>query len=111
MQLTSSAAGKVGIMSYHQDRLAEAAEAFEEGKDCRGCIRVQVAGRFVRGENRRIGGEGARNGDALLLSTRELGRELIRLLLDLHQAEQFEGAVTAFCKGRRGTEIHGEHHV
>ena len=72
---------------------------------------VEVACRFVGGEDGRIGGEGAGDGDALLLSAGEFGREFVGLVFDFHQAEQFHGAVTAFTEGGCGAKIHGQHHV
>ena len=51
--------------------------------------RVEVAGRFVGQEDRRLAGEGARDGDALLLAAGELARQMFRAMRHADALERF----------------------
>ena len=84
MQLTGCPASQIRIVRDDENGLAKFGQSFKEGEDRFGCLRVEIAGRLIGGEDGWVGGEGARNRDALLLSAREFGGEFIGLLFDLH---------------------------
>jgi hypothetical protein len=69
VELPASSAGKIGVVSHHEDGLAQTSESFKERKDSSGSFGIKIAGRLICGEDGRVGGEGTGNGDALLLST------------------------------------------
>ena len=68
MQLTGRPARQIRIVRDDENGLAKFGKPFEEGEDRFRCFRVEVTSRFIGGEDGRVGGEGAGNGDALLLS-------------------------------------------
>ena len=57
-------------------------------EDLLGALRVEVAGRLVGDEERRVGDDGARDRDALLLSARELARIVLRAVGEAHDLER-----------------------
>jgi hypothetical protein len=66
-------AKRVRIVRHHHHGLAEILVQFgKDGQDVVGRCGVQVAGRLVGQDQRRVGDNGARNRHALLLSTGEL---------------------------------------
>ena len=67
--------GQLGIVRHQHDRrLARAIDLEQQLDDLAAGLAVEVAGRLVGEEERRIVGERARDGDALLLAARELRR-------------------------------------
>ena len=75
-------------MRDHDDRLAAVDQALEQVEDCIGGPRVQVAGRLVGDDDRRVVGERAGDGDALLLAAGESGGQLVGLVGHLDLLEQ-----------------------
>jgi hypothetical protein len=73
--------------------------------------RIQATRGLIRDQNLRIIGEGTRDGDALLLSTGNLGRKLIGMVLDLDQPEQFKSTFTRMFWIEVATQIHRQHDV
>src|SRR5829696_2032813 len=67
------------VVGRNKHRGADAVDPVQELHDAHACVRVEVAGRLVGDEYRRLGDEGAGDADPLLLATRELTR--IRALL------------------------------
>ena len=65
------AAREAGIVRHDEQRLALARESLEEQADVGGGLAVEVAGGLVGDEDRRIVGERARDGRALLLAARK----------------------------------------
>ena len=62
-------------MGDHDDRLVKLAiELCQQEQDFFRSFGVQVAGRFIRHQNRRVGDDGTRDCDALLLPARKLPR-------------------------------------
>jgi hypothetical protein len=96
VELPAGTAGEVGIVSYHEDSLAQSSQPLEEGKNGSGSFRVEITRRLVSGKDGWIGGEGTGNGYALLLTTGEFGGEFVCLVVNFHQAEEFKGAVATF---------------
>ena len=74
-------------MRCHDERRARAVDAVEHADDLLGVLGVEVAGRFVREQDGGLLDDGARDGDALLLTAGEFVREAARLL---GEADEFE---------------------
>src|SRR5581483_6898385 len=73
---------------HHHDRLVKAlVQPLEDLQDFRRRMAVQVSGRLVRQQYRRITHDGSGNRDALFLSTRELLRKMIDPLLESDQLQ------------------------
>ena len=66
------------IVRDHADRRAGRVELLEQIHDRLAAARIEVSGRLVREQNQRLAGDGARDGDALLLTARELARKVLR---------------------------------
>src|SRR6185503_8382697 len=60
--------GVARIVRDHADRGAAAMQFAQQLHHCFAILRVEVTGRFVREQNRRLAGDGAGHGDALLLT-------------------------------------------
>src|SRR5688500_11496964 len=105
------AVGEVAVVGDHADGLAGGDESLEELEDGFGGARVEVAGRLVGEDERRVVGEGACDGDALLLAARAGGGELVGVLHHVDALEEGGGAVAALGHGADVAEVHGEHDV
>src|SRR5215217_5874791 len=66
---------------------ADAVDPVQKLHDAHARVRVEVAGRLVGDEYRRLRDEGAGDGDALLLPAGELVRVLLRLRAQAHEVE------------------------
>ena len=77
-------------------------EALEQAEDRLGGLGVEVAGGLVGGEDRRVVGERAGDGDALLLAAGERRGQLVRLVghLDLLEQRQRVRLALARCGAR-----------
>src|SRR5439155_11450767 len=70
--------GGDGVVRDHHDRLTEVGDGLvHELEDLGTRLRVEVPGRLVGEDDLRAARERARDGDALLLSTRQLGRPVL----------------------------------
>src|SRR4051795_9814239 len=76
-----------GIVGGHEHGRAGAVDAVQELHDADAGVRVQVAGRLVGDEDLGAVHEGARDRDALLLTTGELVRQPVTLALESDQLE------------------------
>src|SRR5260370_301672 len=66
---------RAGVVRDHDDRLVKLAiEVCKQEEDFFRRFGVQVARRFIRDQNRRVGDDGTRDCDALLLPARKLPR-------------------------------------
>ena len=74
-------------MGDHQDRRAAAVDPVEELHDPDGRVGVEVAGRLVADEQRRVVDERARDRDALLLAAGELVGQRVRLVREADHRE------------------------
>ena len=63
-------------------------DVLDEFQDGPGCLRVECAGGLIAEQHFRFTGEGAGDAYALLLSTGQLARVLVRLVLEAHQLQQ-----------------------
>ncbi len=70
----------LAVVRHHQDRRAGAVDAIKELHDPHGGVGVEVSGRLVTDQERRVVDEGARNRDSLLLASGELIGEGVHLV-------------------------------
>ena len=81
--------GDVGLVrDEHDGDAALAVQPLEDAHDLDAGARVEVAGRLVGEEQRRLVDERARDGDALLLSARELVRVVVEPLAEADALER-----------------------
>src|SRR5579862_1721727 len=85
------------IMRHHDDGLAVLAiEEMQKVEDLVSSLAVEVARRFVAEKYGRIGDDGARNTDALLLAAGKFSGLVTRAILETHQRKRGAGALPAF---------------
>src|SRR5437879_2593821 len=96
-------AGGDGIVGDHHDRLAQIGDGLaHELEDLRARLRVEVAGRLVGEDDLRSACESARDGDALLLPTRKLGRPVLQAVGKANRADHtVEPLLVGFLPGER----------
>src|SRR5690348_14300790 len=80
-------------------RLQAAVKIADEREDLLARARVEVAGRFVGEQDRRVDRQRARNGDALTFAARELVGEMVHARLELNEPEQLAGAIFDLSAG------------
>ncbi len=78
-------------MGDHDDCLARLHQALEKLEDRLGGGRIQVAGRLVRQDQRRIVDQGAGDGHALLLPAGDVRWQFVSVFAQLDQVEQLQG--------------------
>ena len=79
MQRAPRAIGRSWIVGDHHDRLAViAVERLQQVEDLVASLAIEVAGRLVAKEQRRIGHDGAGDADPLLLAAGQLTRIVLR---------------------------------
>ena len=92
--------GRLRVVRDHDDGLAVVAVQLpEQREDVDRRLAVEVAGRLIANEQGRIGDEGARDRDALLLSAGELARLVLGAVLESDELEGDAG-VAAPLGGR-----------
>ena len=88
--------GLLLIVRHHHDRrLVLAAERLEDPHHLVTHLRVEVAGRLVGEQDARASDDGAGDGDALLLSARELRREVMDARRKAHAVERRDSQLCA----------------
>src|SRR5450756_1811254 len=80
-------------------------QRLEHVHDLDGGPGVEVAGRLIGEEDRRVVDQGARDSDALLLAARQLVGEVVSALLESHQLERLHGPPFPIRPLRRGAVI------
>ena len=76
-RMRSAASGRLGIVRHHQDRLVQAALQLDhQVQDFVGRLGVEIAGRLVGDDQRRVGDDGPGDADALLLAAGQLARPM-----------------------------------
>ena len=101
--------GDVELVGDHHDGDALLVELLKHAHDFDGGFAVEIARRFVGEEDLGLIHEGARDGDALLLSAGKLGREVIGALGEPDDLEGVEGAVAHLAGGEFTAAVkHGE---
>ena len=81
-----------GVVSDEHDRLPPGVQPAEKFDDLLAALGIQGAGWLVRQQQRRLVGQGARNGESLALPAREHARHRPRLVADSQQVEEITGA-------------------
>ncbi len=98
-------------MGGHDNGLAPLHQALEELKNRLGGRGIQAAGGLVGDDNRRVGGQGAGDRHALLLSAGDVGRQLAGVFFQLHQAQQLQGALAAGPAAIAAAKIHRQNDI
>ena len=103
------------IVRDHADRRAGAVQLAQQIHHRFAAARVEVAGRLVREQDERLAGDGARDGDALLLTAGELARQVLRAMRHADALERRLDALLALGRlhaavGERQLDVleHGE---
>ena len=80
-------------------------------EDFGGHFRIERGGRFVEQQPARFDGDGAGDGDALLLAAREFGGPLVRVFRETKPAEEGVGLFGGGVRGETVNEFEGERDV
>ena len=105
------AAGLVGIVCDDDDRLAARRQLREQGENGVRGLGVEIAGGFIGYDQRRVIGQGAGDGGALLLPTRHGPRQLTGLAGQVDLFEQMQSALAAGRPGIQAVEFHRQDQV
>ena len=101
VQRPPGALGGVRIVRDHDDGLAVlAVERLQQVEDLVAGLAIEIAGRLVAEQQRRIGDDRARDADALLLAARELPRVVLRAV---GQADDLQRDRRRACGARPST--------
>jgi hypothetical protein len=96
---------RLGVVSDHQDRLLQLArQLLEQVQDLVRAAAVEVSRRLVAEQERRVGHDGAGDGDALLLPARQLPRLVRRAVGDPDDVERGLHPLLALRPGQRGEQ-------
>ena len=90
---------EMGVVRHHADGCAAGVQLLQQIHHRFAVARIKVPGRLVREQDGRLARERARHGDALLLTTGELARQMFGAM---RHADAFERAVRkglAFARG------------
>src|SRR5690348_8177723 len=88
--------GHVRLVRDHDHGLALFVEALEDREDLRARPGVEIPGGLVGQDHRRVVEEGARDGDTLLLTTRQLARLVRDAIAEADLLERADRALTPF---------------
>ena len=91
-------ASQIAVVGHHQDGLALRHQRLEQAEDRFGGFGVEVAGRLIGREDRRIVGQRAGDGDALLLSARERRGQLVGLIGHADLLQQVQRPLAALAR-------------
>ena len=81
--------GGVRIVRHHHDRLLEfLVEPLQQRQHFAGRLGVEIAGRLVGQQQRRVGDDRAGDGDALFLPARQLARVVLLAVAEADDAER-----------------------
>src|SRR3990172_620654 len=105
------APGELAVVRDHQDRLALGDQIVEERENRLGRLGIQIAGRFVGQNDRRVVGQRAGDGNALLLTAGNRRRQLVGVLGQLNYLEQAHRALLPVAGRVHISEVHRQHHV
>ena len=97
-------AGVARIVRDHADGRAALMQLVQQVHHRLAALRIEVAGRLVGEQNDRLAGDGARDGDALLLSAGQLTGQMLRAMRHADALERVgrraAGVPPAACRGR-----------
>src|SRR5574337_1475037 len=103
--------GGLGIVGDHHDGLAVlAVEFLQQSQDFLGRLAVEVAGRFVADQQGRVGHDGARDRDALLLATREF-TGLVRSTVGQPYQLKCNPGILPALRSRQPGQQQGQFHI
>ena len=105
------ALGEGGVVGDHDDGLAGGGELLEQVGDEFAVFTVEVAGGFIGQQHGGLVGQGAGDGDALLLAAGEAVGAALELVAQAEALEQRGGAVHVFVFGKAREFHHGERDV
>ena len=89
-------AGEVHVVRRDQGGEPRGAHDRDQGlEDVAGGVRIEVAGRLVGEQKARRVGDGAGDGDALLLAARQLRRPVVEPLAEAEKDEELPGRAPA----------------
>jgi hypothetical protein len=89
-----AARGHFHVVGDDDDGRSEAGvDVANQGQDLFACAGVEIPGRLVGEEDRRVDRQGARDGDALALAAGELVGEMLKPVFELDEAEKLARAV------------------
>ena len=101
--------GQIHVVRDEHDRgSGRLVELFQQFHDAGAGYAVEIASRLVRKKNLRRVREGTGDGDALLLASRELGREVIHPVAEPHALEQRGGP---FCRATVAPQFQRDLHI
>ena len=83
-------AAMAGIVRDQDDGLVVRGQLFEDGDDVGAGLLIEIAGRLVGEDQRRVVDQRAGDGDALALAAGELVRTMLRALVQADALERFE---------------------
>ena len=95
------AAATSGVVGDEHDRPAGGVELAEEAEDVGADVAVEVAGRLVGEDERRVGDERPGDGDPLLLAAGQLGRLVVEAVAQPEPLEGGRGAGDPLARDRR----------
>jgi hypothetical protein len=101
----------IAVVGGHQDRFALIDQLLEEGKHLLRRFRVEVASWLIGKNDRRIVGEGAGNGDSLLLPAGYGGWQFMRLVGHADLIEEYHRPFASLARREHIAEVHRQHHV
>ena len=104
-------ARKLDVVGDEHDRAPGVRQAPEQREDLGRRRGIEVAGRFVRDQDRRVVRECPGDRDPLLLAARGGQRELISLVAHLDELEELRGPCPPFPRRTAPGEVHRQHHV
>src|SRR5947199_1689550 len=97
--------GGMRVVGHHHNRLAEVlVQTFENLQNLSGRMAVEVAGRFVCQQQRRIADDGASNGDALFLSARKLLGKMVGAVFQVDELQRGHHVITALLRVELGQQ-------
>ena len=101
----------VRVVRDDENRRAERdVQIADEPQNVGAGLRVEIACRLVRQQDRRIHRQRARNGDALALSARQLVRKMVHARGQLHEVEQLARAIVDLLP-RPAAQVQRQRHV
>jgi len=80
-----------------QDGLLFGIEFQKQGADFARAVRIEIAGRLIREEQKRLINEGTTEGDALAFASGELAGAVANAFLETDTIEEFEGTIFILC--------------
>src|SRR6266508_5922696 len=97
-ELLADVAADIALVGHHNDGAPLSVQSGEQLQDRRAGRRIEIAGRLVGQQERRIVGQRAGNRGALLLAARQSSRQLVGLILDTDARKECERLALALSR-------------